>query len=162
MRYPNGPFYPGVVIEDGELVPQPVETIKDVAPPYFIGTTGIRLSYHENHPEGWIWPLADMADDDIGITEWRLTETPTDNNGDPYYYIDNEGTVYMTAAGADGEADDFELGDNHWKMKLTISDASGKSTTIPFYTRVLDSVDESVHDEVPVIDIDPSGDNLFF
>lgn len=148
-----------------DFLPEHYNEGVDSAPPYFIDATALALSYFEGHPSDQ--PVANIAvftTDNRGVTRYEFTEDPTDQNGDPYFYITNDGTVGITAAGVNSEAGDFETGEDKWKFKLSIFDQAGNSATIPFYMRVLDVIDESApHNQIPIVDpnFDPGGADLW-
>ncbi len=98
---------------------------------------GQSFSYAENQSAGFVIGTA-AATDNVGITEFDFAS----GNEAGFFAIDNAGELTLTAAGAAGAANDFEIVPNSFTLSVVAQDAAGNVSDPVDIEIVVDDLDD--------------------
>lgn len=114
--------------------------LEDIAPAVETLRT---FTYVEGQIAGYVIGTLTAADD-IGVTGFRFALSSTNVSPDGFFNISNSGVVTLTAAGAAGAANDFEVGQNEFRLLYQARDAAGNWSRAEIVTVVVSNIDDTV------------------
>ncbi|WP_168559179.1 Ig-like domain-containing protein, partial [Rhizobacter sp. SG703] len=135
-----------------------VTDVDDTAP---VLAANQSFSYAENQPAGTVLATV-SANDAVGVTGFRFSDTGTGISADGHYRIDSTGRISLTTAGTAAAANDFETLPDSFTEGVQARDAAGNWSSAVSITLALTDVNENTvaPDRLQVAEDTPAQGNV--